>query len=1077
MIPKHQSPSTNQYKATANIPMKKQTSKIPMKTPHSFQLRHFALACALAASLIPATLQAAVITWNGGGDGNWSNAANWAGGVISGTTGGLTNQDIATFNNNVNTTITVDTNRNVKTLSFETAAGSFIIGSAGANGGPSLLLSSAGSVTLPSGAPVLTGSNLTETINAPLVLEPLTNATAGTYAFINSAGTSSTNVLKIAGNVSGGTTSAGITLTLNGSSTNAGNEISGVISNGGAVGGLFMTKTNSGSWNISGTNNSFTGGIQVAGSILTVATISNLGANSSIGAGGGIFLSGFGNTNPTSLKITGAGGTTDRNITINQGVSTAGANVANLDSSGSGPVIITGNVTASLTSSGSTANLFGLAGTNTGSNEVSGLMADGDATHILAVTKSGAGTWKLSGANTYTGATTISAGALILTNTNAIASSALSMTAGSTLNLRSNASATFNDAGTSLASATLNVDNNGSGSGNTLSIGAVSITNSTITVSGNTNNYTLGLGAVTQSVAGTTTFSVATNGTTPTQSLILASFTSAASATASKLSFTGTGNETITGNIIQGGGGNVLSLDRSNAAGTLILQGTSNITGAVSITTGTIQTGVATNAFGSTSGISIGAAGALSLRGDSSAGFSNGATNYPITVTSSGATISVDQASNAAAGTALSLGTVSIPGAYTLNTTGFNGVSLVLGAVSGSTAADKIVTNNITSPGSLTMASYAESDASARKITFNGTGSTIVTGAISQSGTFKLAVTQNGTGLTVLQGTNSYTGVTAISAGTLQFAKEVSLYNSGTSSWTVGNLPVSSGATAAFNVGGTGEFTSSDIDKLKSLGSGGGGFQSGSFLGLDTTNASGGNFIYGSNISNPAAGAFVLGLTKLGTNMLTLTGSNSYTGATSIKGGTLLVSGTLSGTTAVTVDSGATLKVNGFINTAAAPSTINGTLMGGGTMGSVTVASGNLAPGNSIGTLSVSGSLTLQSTATATMEINNTGGALSADLANVTGVIAYGGTLTVTLLAGSDSLVNGNTFNLFDASSFTGSFSAFNLPTLDSGLSWSTSNLPVDGTLMVVPEPGTWAMVLGGLGMLVSMQRMGRRRA
>lgn len=44
----------------------------------------------------------------------------------------------------------------------------------------------------------------------------------------------------------------------------------------------------------------------------------------------------------------------------------------------------------------------------------------------------------------------------------------------------------------------------------------------------------------------------------------------------------------------------------------------------------------------------------------------------------------------------------------------------------------------------------------------------------------------------------------------------------------------------AFNVGGTGEFTSANIDTLKALGMASGGFKSGSTLALDTTNASGG---------------------------------------------------------------------------------------------------------------------------------------------------------------------------------------------------------------------------------------------
>src|SRR5206468_12768591 len=120
---------------------------------------------------------------------------------------------------------------------------------------------------------------------------------------------------------------------------------------------------------------------------------------------------------------------------------------------------------------------------------------------------------------------------------------------------------------------------------------------------------------------------------------------------------------------------------------------------------------------------------------------------------------------------------------------------------------------------------------------------------------YDLGLTKTRPGTVNLGGNNSYTGVPTISAWTLQFAKEVSLYNNSPASWTATKNVVASGATAAFNVGGTGEFTSANIDTLKALGTASGGFKSGSILGLDTTNASGGSFTYTSAIANPNAGA------------------------------------------------------------------------------------------------------------------------------------------------------------------------------------------------------------------------------
>jgi hypothetical protein len=127
------------------------------------------------------------------------------------------------------------------------------------------------------------------------------------------------------------------------------------------------------------------------------------------------------------------------------------------------------------------------------------------------------------------------------------------------------------------------------------------------------------------------------------------------------------------------------------------------------------------------------------------------------------------------------------------------------------------------------------------------------------------------------------------------------------------------------------------------------------------------------------------------------------------------------------------------------------TLTGSGTvLGSVTV-NGNLAPGDSLGTLVFSNALTL--TGTTQVEISkDTTGILTFDKARVTGPVQYGGSLVVTA-SGSDLAV-GDVFGLFDASAFSGSFANFTLPTLNAGLVWNTSWLAVDGTIRV-EKPST----------------------
>jgi autotransporter-associated beta strand protein len=146
---------------------------------------------------------------------------------------------------------------------------------------------------------------------------------------------------------------------------------------------------------------------------------------------------------------------------------------------------------------------------------------------------------------------------------------------------------------------------------------------------------------------------------------------------------------------------------------------------------------------------------------------------------------------------------------------------------------------------------------------------------------------KTGAGTLTLAVSNAYQGATTVHAGTLQFAQRASLYSGDTAQWTDANLIVNSGATLAFNVGGAGEFSASDLDLFNALGSATGGFKSGSVWGIDTTSAPGGAFAYGAVIGDP--GGNVRGLTKLGAGTLELTGLNTYTGPTRLDSGALSV--------------------------------------------------------------------------------------------------------------------------------------------------------------------------------------------
>jgi fibronectin-binding autotransporter adhesin len=140
---------------------------------------------------------------------------------------------------------------------------------------------------------------------------------------------------------------------------------------------------------------------------------------------------------------------------------------------------------------------------------------------------------------------------------------------------------------------------------------------------------------------------------------------------------------------------------------------------------------------------------------------------------------------------------------------------------------------------------------------------------------------------------------------------------------------------------------------------------------------------YTATVASEITGSSRLVKTDLGT--LILTGANSYGGGTSVVNGRLLVNGDQSAATGLTSVGAATLGGDGIIG------------------GDVDVAGGTLAPGsNGAGTLTITGSLSLDDASTLAMEFGEAdveGGALN-DLVNVGGDLALAGTLNVTVSTG-----------------------------------------------------------------------------
>ena len=145
-----------------------------------------------------------------------------------------------------------------------------------------------------------------------------------------------------------------------------------------------------------------------------------------------------------------------------------------------------------------------------------------------------------------------------------------------------------------------------------------------------------------------------------------------------------------------------------------------------------------------------------------------------------------------------------------------------------------------------------------------------------------------------------------------------------------------------------------------------------------------------------------------------------------------------------------------------------GTLAGFGIIvGALTVSSGGtLSPGDGIGTLIVTGLANLQGTTV--MEAFKFGASPFNDLVQVSNMVIYGGSLTVSNV-GVAAFAPGDNFKLFSAPAYAGSFLSLNLPPLDAGLGW-TNKLLMDGSIEVirVPTPGFSNISRSGTNVVIS---------
>jgi hypothetical protein len=198
---------------------------------------------------------------------------------------------------------------------------------------------------------------------------------------------------------------------------------------------------------------------------------------------------------------------------------------------------------------------------------------------------------------------------------------------------------------------------------------------------------------------------------------------------------------------------------------------------------------------------------------------------------------------------------------------------------------------------------------------------------------------------------------------------------------------------------------------------------------------------------------------------LYLSAANTYTGSTLVSTGTVFLvnTGSIGNSSSVTISSNATLNAasrGDLTFTVASGQTLQG---GGNITGLLVAQPGSIvAPGTpaATGVLTVSAGVTLSGTAF--FKVNNTAGGSNDLLVSQSGAIAYGGTLQISNMA-ANAFSNGQSFQLFSASGYSGAFAGIAPATPGTGLAWNTNNLASIGVISIVtaatPLPTRFNMV------------------
>lgn len=346
---------------------------------------------------------------------------------------------------------------------------------------------------------------------------------------------------------------------------------------------------------------------------------------------------------------------------------------------------------------------------------------------------------------------------------------------------------------------------------------------------------------------------------------------------------------------------------------------------------------------------------------------------------------------------------------------------------------------------------FAATGTGDRSLILTGTsvGSTFASDLADPAGGGKTSLVKNGTGrwiLTTPTGGRTYSGDTVVNAGTLLgYTANVLPYGAGK-----GNLVI--------NAGGVFEMNNNDLAVNALTGAGNINQRGSGARTLTVGNGDASGTFTGTITNSPLSGQGTLNLVKTGAGTQTLAAVNTYAGTT-------------------TVDQG-TLRVNGSINNT--PVTVaGGTLGGTGSALSLTVdPAGTVAPGNSIGSMSIVQDAAIGGHFAVQLDGSGAG---SADLLRVGGLLDLtGGEVDFSTVAGG--LTPDDPAYVFATyGALTGTFATITgLPTsyaidyaYDNGT--SANNVALVFAPAPVPEPATVSLI--AIGAVVGLGRRRRRRA